>query len=296
MAQADRTSLMEEGVVTRLQALIGAPHVSETYVRFRLYLLAAQQAARRTLERGWQTGKAPAPPPGSLPLAPRDVWLPADVLGGLLGAVRAAALAHGRETEDLRRLTAAVTADPGLLPRLAAAAAFGPDVETLEALARRWGIHVEVLLFLGRALAAPCLVATLGARSRLVGPVPAVGEPHRCPACGSPPGIARLRRADGRRVLTCGLCGTEWEGERLACAYCGTREHERLGMLRLADGDARWIETCEVCRGYIKTVDERKLADDEAVLAVVEEAATLHLDLLAEREGYMRRVPSVLAG
>jgi len=32
------------------------------------------------------------------------------------------------------------------------------------------------------------------------------------------------------------------------------------------------------------------------VFPVVEEAATLHLDLLAEREGYIRRVPYVLAG
>jgi formate dehydrogenase maturation protein FdhE len=67
-------------------------------------------------------------------------------------------------------------------------------------------------------------------------------------------------------------------------------------MLRLADGDARWIETCEACRGYVKIVDERKLPEGERVLAVVEEAATLHLDLLAEREGYVRRVPYVLAG
>ena len=60
--------------------------------------------------------------------------------------------------------------------------------------------------------------------------------------------------------------------------------------------DARWVETCEGCKGYIKTVDERKLPEDETVLSVVEEAATLHLDLLAEREGYIRRVPYVLAG
>jgi hypothetical protein len=32
------------------------------------------------------------------------------------------------------------------------------------------------------------------------------------------------------------------------------------------------------------------------VLPVVEEAATLHLDLLAEREGYIRRVPYALSG
>jgi FdhE protein len=73
-------------------------------------------------------------------------------------------------------------------------------------------------------------------------------------------------------------------------------DRESLGVLRLDDADAHWIETCERCKGYIKTVDERKLPEGETVLPVVEEAATLHLDLLAEREGYIRRVPYALSG
>jgi formate dehydrogenase maturation protein FdhE len=64
----------------------------------------------------------------------------------------------------------------------------------------------------------------------------------------------------------------------------------------LSEGDPRWIETCESCRGYIKTVDERKLPAGETIIPVVEESATLHLDLLAEREGYIRRIPYVLSG
>jgi len=96
--------------------------------------------------------------------------------------------------------------------------------------------------------------------------------------------------------VTCGLCGSEWEAVRLACACCGTLDRASLGVLRLDDADARWVETCERCKGYIKTVDERKLPEGETVLSVVEEAATLHLDLLAEREGYIRRVPYVLSG
>ena len=83
---------------------------------------------------------------------------------------------------------------------------------------------------------------------------------------------------------------------RLGCACCGTQDRAVLGLLRLTDRDPRWIETCESCQGYIKTVDERRLAEDETVFPVVEEAATLHLDLLAEREGYIRRVPYVLSG
>jgi FdhE protein len=108
--------------------------------------------------------------------------------------------------------------------------------------------------------------------------------------------LAKLRREDGRRILYCGLCGTSWESTRLACPWCGTPDREALNLLRLSEGDPRWIETCESCRGYIKTVDERKLPFGETIIPVVEETATLHLDLLAEREGYIRRLPYVLSG
>jgi len=279
-------------IVARLHALIGEPQVSEAYVRFRLDVLAAQRAARRALMSSG-SGSLPA---GPLPLGPRDVSLPAEILGTLLQAIRVAAATHGRETEDIQRLTAAAAADPDVLPTLAAAAAFGPDLEALESLARRWRVYVDALLFVGRALAAPCVAEAVRVCAPNAGAPASEAEAHRCPACGSSPSIARLRRADGRRLLTCGLCGSEWEAVRLACACCGTLAGTDLGILRLGDADVRWVETCERCKGYIKTVDERKLPDGELVLPVVEEAATLHLDLLAEREGYIRRVPYVLAG
>jgi FdhE protein len=279
-------------IVARLHALIGEPQVSEAYVRFRLDVLAAQRAARRALTSS-RSGSLPA---GPLPLAPHDVPLPAEILGTLLQAIRVAAAAHGRETEDIQQLTAAAAADPDLLPTLAAAAAFGPDLEALESLARRWRVYVDALLFIGRVLAAPCVTEAVRARSPDARSFPGEAKAHRCPACGSPPSIARLRRADGLRLLTCGLCGSEWEAVRLACACCGTLERTDLGILRLGDVDVRWVETCERCKGYIKTVDERKLPEGEMVFPVVEEAATLHLDLLAEREGYIRRVPYVLSG
>ena len=292
----DAGSADSREIAARLLALIGQPQVSEAYVRFRLDLLAAQQAARQAL-----TETPPAPsPPGTLrtarpPVGAGDVAFPAGPLGHLLQAIRAAAATHGRETEDIQRLAAATAADPDLLPTLAAAAAFGPDLEALESLARRWQIYVEALLFVGRSLAAPCVAQAVRARGD-AGPLRAAAEAHRCPACGCPPSVARLRRADGGRILTCGLCGSEWEAVRLACACCGTLDRASLGVLRLDDADARWVETCERCKGYIKTVDERKLAEGETVFPVVEEVATLHLDLLAEREGYIRRIPYVLAG
>jgi formate dehydrogenase accessory protein FdhE len=283
-------------VTARLQALIGQPHVSEAYVRFRLDMLAAQRAARSaladTVPASSGSDRATAP----VPLNRTDVAFPAGILATLFNAMSASAARHGQETADLQRLSAGVATDPERLQTLAAAAAFEPDLVALESLAREWGVLVDALLFVGRALAAPCVAEAVRARTVDGGKRIVEAATHRCPACGSAPSVARLRRADGRRVLTCGLCGSEWEAVRLACACCGTLEQAQLGVLRLGDANARWVETCEGCKGYIKTVDERRLPEGEVVLPIVEESATLHLDLLAEREGYIRRVPYVMPG
>jgi FdhE protein len=277
----------------RLGALIGLPEVSAAYVRFRLDLLAVQREARLAMAAAISAAAASGQPEPRLPVGPADVDFPIDILATLLGGIHAAAARHGQETADLQRLRAGACRDPGRLPSLAAAAAFGPDLPVLEQLAREWGVLTDALLFVGRAMAAPCITEAVLARA-MQQPAPAARDAHRCPACGSPPSVARLRRADGRRLVTCGLCGSEWEAVRTACACCGTQDQALLGVLRLGEADARWLDTCEGCLGYIKTVDERRLSEGDAVLAVVEESATLHLDLLAEREGYVRRVPYVL--
>jgi len=283
-------------VTARLHALIGQPQVSDAYVRFRLDLLAAQRAARSALAGTVLAPRGSERLPAPLPLAPSDVPFPIGVLAILLEAIRDSAARHGQKTAALQRLSAGVATHPEQLQALAAAAAFEPDLVALESLAREWGVLVDALLFVGRALAAPCVAEAVRARAANGGARTREAPAHRCPACGSAPSVARLRRADGRRVLTCGLCGSEWEAVRLACACCGTLEQSRLGVLRLGDAGPRWVETCDGCKGYIKTVDERRLPEGEVVLPIVEESATLHLDLLAEREGYIRRVPYVMPG
>jgi len=282
-------------VSARLCALIGQPQVSEAYIRFRIDLLAAQSAARSAVKDARLGSGEADRTSDALPLGRGDVVFPAGVLITLLDAIRASAVRHGQETGDLHRLVDRAQAEPERLQALAAAAAFQPDVAALESLAREWGVLVDALLFVGRSMAAPCVAESVRARAGGDGAYP-VAAANRCPACASTPSVATLRRADGRRIMTCGLCGTGWDAKRLACACCGTEDQSLLGVLRLSDGDARWLETCDQCRGYIKTVDERRIPEGEAVLAVVEESATLHLDLLAEREGYIRRVPYVLSG
>jgi FdhE protein len=296
-------------IVARLEALIGKPHVSEGYIRFRIDLLKAQWAVRQALAATppWgpslQTtsqatsmagGEAGAPTP---PLGLTTVSFEPELLRSLFTALCASAARRGRQTEDTQRLMAAVEDNPALLEELACKAAFGPAMDDLESLAREVGVFVDVLLFIGRALAAPFVAEAAWrlASTHGGGPAPtATGS--GCGMCGSAPSFARLRREDGRRILVCSLCGRSWESPRLLCPLCGIDDPEALSLLRPPEDAARWVEACEGCRGYVKTVDERRLPLGETIIPVVEEAATLHLDLLAEREGYIRRVPYVLAG
>ena len=46
------------------------------------------------------------------------------------------------------------------------------------------------------------------------------------------------------------------------------------------------IDVCDKCKKYIKTVDSREITRE--VILPVEDIATLHLDIIAEEEGYKR--------
>ena len=67
-------------VSIRLQALIGAPQASEAYVRFRLHLWTAQQAARRALRATVPPSRPPAQP---VALGSRDIPFPAKIHASL---------------------------------------------------------------------------------------------------------------------------------------------------------------------------------------------------------------------
>lgn len=106
-----------------------------------------------------------------------------------------------------------------------------------------------------------------------------------CPICGSRPGMAELSGEEGRRMLSCSACSFSWQFKRLTCAYCGCDDPEKLSYFTAGDGATR-VDTCKACSRYIKTRDSRKAASD--VPLEVEDLLTIHLDLLASREGFER--------
>ena len=116
-------------------------------------------------------------------------------------------------------------------------------------------------------------------------------ERNYCPVCGSLPVLAQLKQAnDGhQRHLICGSCHSSWTYKRIGCTYCGNEELNRLRLYETdAEPDMR-IDVCEDCHTYIKTYIKE---GQEAIYLA--DWATLHLDLLAEKEGFSKKGSSLL--
>lgn len=114
-----------------------------------------------------------------------------------------------------------------------------------------------------------------------------------CGVCGDRPVVAVLREeAHGaRRSLICGFCLSEWPAPRLACLQCGERQFEKLAVYRAEELPGVRIDACDTCRTYLKTVD---LTQDATGVPVVDDIASVALDLWARGQGYRRLRPNLL--
>ena len=106
-----------------------------------------------------------------------------------------------------------------------------------------------------------------------------------CPVCGSRAGMAELSGEEGRRDLCCSACSFRWPFKRLQCPFCGTTDVEKLSYFTTGEEPTR-VDTCTGCSRYIKTRDSRKGNAD--IPLDVEDLLTIHLDLMAAREGFER--------
>jgi FdhE protein len=111
-----------------------------------------------------------------------------------------------------------------------------------------------------------------------------------CPICGSKPVIAELIGAERKKFLVCSCCGYEWRFKRTQCPFCDNEQAKSFKFFYTEqDGRAYRVETCQKCKKYIKTVDTEELEDE--IIPAVEDMGTIHLDILAKKEGYTREVP-----
>ena len=105
-----------------------------------------------------------------------------------------------------------------------------------------------------------------------------------CPNCGHPPLLGEHRGLEQLRYLRCGLCAGAWQSDRLLCPFCGTRDHNDLSYLHVDGADHERTVTCEQCHGYLKVL--ASLGAFSPLDLLVEDLATVHLDMIALERGY----------
>ena len=121
-----------------------------------------------------------------------------------------------------------------------------------------------------------------------------------CPVCGGQPQASAIAEESGEfmagspRSLVCGRCAAWWPYPRVTCAVCGEDDPRLMESFIVEGQRSVRVDTCATCRGYIKTFDLRELGAVDLV-PLVDDVATLALDVWAQQRGFSRSAPS-LAG
>ena len=166
------------------------------------------------------------------------------------------------------------------------------DAARLELLTARWEGRLDELDPRSEFLAA-ALLQPFAAKLAVRGQVDANWTEPVCPFCGAPPALTVLRGEGegGKRSLLCSLCSTEWNFRRILCPNCGEEDKTKLPVYVPATLDYVRVEACDSCKTYLKSIDLTKngLADP-----VVDEIATVELNIWAETQGYVKLAANVM--
>jgi FdhE protein len=227
--------------------------------------------------------------PGTPLLAGAHIPIDAPLADRWVRRVLALTAEAGPEAVGLRAVAGDDPSGAPLDSRAFLEAAVNADGGRLEAIARPLDADPDALA----AVAALAVMPLLQALRRRFGPLEAVDprwhEGH-CPICGGWPHLAEQRGLERTRRLRCARCGSDWVQPGIRCPYCGVVGHEaRAGLVSEQDGEARKVETCSACRGYLKSVSTlRAWAGDEVTLT---DLATVDLDLVALEREFERPQP-----
>jgi formate dehydrogenase accessory protein FdhE len=113
------------------------------------------------------------------------------------------------------------------------------------------------------------------------------GTPSTCPLCGGKPIVGVLRsEGDGaKKSLICMLCAHEWTFRRIYCPACGEEREPQMAFYSAPEIAHVRVDVCDTCHTYLKSIDLTKTG---LAVPVVDELATMPLDLWAREHGYRK--------
>ena len=111
--------------------------------------------------------------------------------------------------------------------------------------------------------------------------------PIRCPFCNALPvvGVLREEGHGAKRTLVCSLCLIERPYLRVVCPSCGEQHFDALPVYTADQFEYIRIDACDRCHAYLKTID---LTKDGLAVPLVDDIASVSLDLWARERGYVR--------
>ncbi len=184
------------------------------------------------------------------------------------------------DSKALRKALDRVQTDPQWIER-AITAFLSRDETTFTTMAQEVNLEPMVLRFVTSMALKPSLNALRETVSE--GIQKDTWHYGYCPLCGSSPDMASLDD-EGKRMLHCELCGSEWRYPRLKCPFCENSEPKELGYFVSEEEEGFRVDFCKKCKVYIKTLDMR-VVESPAPLEL-ENIITLHLDMLAHEQGF----------
>ena len=124
-------------------------------------------------------------------------------------------------------------------------------------------------------------------------PLNAGGAPSTCPLCGGKPIVGVLRgEGDGaKKSLVCMLCAHEWAFRRIYCPACGEEREPQMAYYSASEIAHVRVDVCDTCHTYLKSIDLTKTG---LAVPVVDELATIPLDLWAREHGYVKMQTNML--
>ena len=160
------------------------------------------------------------------------------------------------------------------------------NLKYFNTLSKKVGVGKELLYSVSLTVFKPIfeLCAEVG-KNRIKGKL---WEKGYCPICGMNPKMAKFEKEVGKRVLWCPLCGTEWIYQRIKCPFCENDNQKLLRFFYIEEESPYRVDVCDVCKGYIKTVNELKKEQEEKTVFEIENIKTYFLDEIAKKEGYKK--------
>jgi FdhE protein len=163
----------------------------------------------------------------------------------------------------------------------------------LDQLAESWGVDKATLPFILEMIQRPVLCRLAEVMANIL--PTSVWKHGYCPLCGQAPAMSYLSKSQeteneflrgggGQKILSCGLCGFEWNVSRAVCVACGNKEPGKLECLKPESNPGERIELCMDCKTYCLGLDLREF--ENCPHPRIAPLAHIHLDMLAQERGY----------